>query len=337
MLQHKWIFPSAAALILAACASQPSAPVEDRDLGTARSGTLERTASGDFYTVVRGDTLYAISFRVGVDYRELARFNDIGEPFTIYPGQRIRVPGGQVSSVASAPLRQPSLNAQATTSGVRERDFAPRELPDEPSSGSAVTSGLGEPSNAPGQLISESPSNASTGERVGLSVPPINADNTTLAASAGSSALPSVSSAPKVPLPSAATVPTATLSSVPGAWRWPTEGRVMSTFLAGDPGRKGVDISGTVGQPINAAGDGEVVYSGEGLIGYGQLIIIKHSNALLSAYGHNRKRLVKEGERVKNGQQIAEMGATNGDQPALHFELRQGGKTVDPLRFLPKS
>jgi lipoprotein NlpD len=79
-----------------------------------------------------------------------------------------------------------------------------------------------------------------------------------------------------------------------------------------------------------------VVYSGEGLIGYGQLIIIKHSNALLSAYGHNRKRLVKEGDRVKGGQPIAEMGATNGAQPALHFEIRQGGKPVDPLRYLPR-
>lgn len=329
MTSCKWIVPLAAMMVLlAGCATQPSAPVSDRSLGTATTGTLERTDRGDIYTVVRGDTLYGISFRVGLDYRELADFNGIGEPFTIYPGQRLRIPGGE-PAVASTPMPTPRPSQPAATTPIGERSFDAQPLPEEPRPGSATTQGLGDGRPAPGQLIAE-PAAPTTGARVGLSVPPTTASAGTLTAGAASTTVitpPAVpGTAPKPPLPAVAN----------GAWRWPTEGRVMSTFAAGDPGRKGIDISGQIGQPIVAAGDGEVVYSGEGMIGYGQLIIIKHSNALLSAYGHNRNRLVKEGDRVKAGQQIAEMGATNGDQPALHFEIRQGGKPVDPTRFLPK-
>jgi lipoprotein NlpD len=322
---NRWL-ALAALTLLVGCATQPRAPVEDRDLGVGTTGTLERTAGGDVYTVVRGDTLYAISFRVGLDYRELAEFNGIGDPYTIYPGQRLKIPGGasEPASVASAPVRTTTPPAPAQTAPVVERSFEPQPLPDEP--GTASTQPLDPAAPKPGQLITEpvAPATAA-GARVGLSVPPSGATPTT------------TPSAPKLPA-TASTTPTAPPAAAvaTGGWRWPTEGRVIGTFAAGDPGRKGVDISGQIGQTVVAANDGEVVYSGEGLIGYGQLIIIKHSNALLSAYGHNRKRLVKEGDRVKGGQPIAEMGATNGAQPALHFEIRQGGKPVDPLRYLPR-
>jgi lipoprotein NlpD len=120
------------------------------------------------------------------------------------------------------------------------------------------------------------------------------------------------------------------------AWAWPTEGKIVRRFKPDSPGRKGIDIAGRPGQPVRAAAAGKVVYAGSGLRGYGALIIIKHNNTYLSAYAHNRRLLVKEGQRVRKGQQIAELGATGTDSPKLHFEIRRNGKPVDPLRYLPR-
>ena len=101
------------------------------------------------------------------------------------------------------------------------------------------------------------------------------------------------------------------------------------------PGRKGIQISGELGQSVRAASKGEVVYSGSGLPGYGRLIIVKHSTAFLSAYGYLGRIYVKEGDMVEIGQAIAELGSSNENRPVLHFEIRQDGKPVNPLRFLP--
>jgi lipoprotein NlpD len=118
-------------------------------------------------------------------------------------------------------------------------------------------------------------------------------------------------------------------------WRWPADGKVVGTYVAGDQTKQGLDIAGSAGDPVRAAADGEVVYSGNGLIGYGELIIVKHNANFLSAYGHNRKRMVSEGERVKAGQEIAEMGSTSASRDELHFEIRKNGKPVNPLDYLP--
>ncbi|MDQ3495710.1 MAG: peptidoglycan DD-metalloendopeptidase family protein, partial [Pseudomonadota bacterium] len=120
------------------------------------------------------------------------------------------------------------------------------------------------------------------------------------------------------------------------AWRWPADGQVVTRFVAGEPTRQGIDIAGSAGQPVRAAGDGVVVYSGAGLVGYGELVIIKHDEQWLSAYGHNRTRLVNEGARVSAGQQIAEMGRSGAARDMLHFEIRYHGKPVDPLQYLPR-
>ena len=116
-------------------------------------------------------------------------------------------------------------------------------------------------------------------------------------------------------------------------WIWPTEGRISGHFLKST---KGMDISGKIGQPVLASAAGKVVYSGTGLRGYGKLIIIKHNNAYLSAYAHNNKLLVKEGQTVSRGQVIAEMGKTDSKLVRLHFEIRKNGKPVDPLKYLPR-
>ena len=117
------------------------------------------------------------------------------------------------------------------------------------------------------------------------------------------------------------------------SWRWPTSGSVVKPF--GDGG-KGVDIGGNLGQPVLAAAPGKVVYSGSALKGYGELIIIKHDDVHLSAYGYNRRRLVGEGVTVAAGQPIAELGVGPEQKPVLHFEIRRRGKPVDPSGYLPR-
>ncbi|HEN47226.1 MAG TPA: LysM peptidoglycan-binding domain-containing protein [Mizugakiibacter sp.] len=119
-------------------------------------------------------------------------------------------------------------------------------------------------------------------------------------------------------------------------WYWPLRGPILSAFRTHDPGRQGIDIAGKMGEPVHAVASGVVVYSGSGLIGYGELVIVKHSDTYLSAYGHNRVRLVKEGDRVKAGQVIAEMGSSGASRVELHFEIRRNGKAVNPLNYLPQ-
>jgi len=238
-------------------------------------------ADGNYY-VRRGDTLYAIAFSYGLDAMEVAKLNGISSPYTIYPGQKLKLmsPGGSRGSGRTAgveikPLKAP---APATTRTV--------ETPKPASTESAATTTT-------------------------------TAKTTTRPTAPGTA--PAVASSAKNP----------------GDWKWPTEGRVLRGFVAGDPARNGLDIAGKEGQPVTASAAGQVVYSGNGLIGYGELIIVKHSEDMLSAYAHNRVRLVKEGDEVWAGQKIAEMGRNSSDEQLLHFEIRRLGKPVNPLNYLP--
>jgi lipoprotein NlpD len=121
-----------------------------------------------------------------------------------------------------------------------------------------------------------------------------------------------------------------------GRWTWPAKGAVIGRFSSNGSLNKGIDIAGELGEPVLAASDGSVVYAGSGLRGYGELVIIKHSDTYVSAYGHNRRLLVREGQQVKVGQVIAEMGSTGTDRVKLHFEIRRQGKPIDPVQYLPK-
>lgn len=271
------------ALLVCACASTPPAPVDDLSQGR-RSGASSSGRVAGSYKVQRGDTLYSIAFRNGLDYRDVARANGIGPPYTIYVGQVISLDGRSGASQASPSASKPRSSSRT------------------PPSTSAKP-----PANT--RAASSKPAPAST-----QSAPPPAAQP---AKPAAASAAPTVSSA--------------------GInWRWPATGALISGYVAGDQTRQGINIAGTAGDPVRSAADGEVVYSGNGLIGYGELIIVKHNTSMLSAYGHNRRRLVQEGDPVKAGQQIAEMGSSSASRDMLHFEIRTNGKPVDPLIYLPK-
>lgn len=145
-----------------------------------------------------------------------------------------------------------------------------------------------------------------------------------------------VVSTPVVPSTVRQTSPSPALPASAGGWTWPADGELIALFSSNSSLNKGVDIAGNLGQPVMAASAGNVVYAGSGLRGYGELIIIKHNDTYVSAYGHNRRLLVREGQQVKAGDKIAEMGATGTDRVKLHFEIRRQGKPVDPLQYLPR-
>lgn len=253
------------------------------------------------YTVRSGDTLFGIAFRHGLDYRELAARNRIPPPYTIYPGQRLSLGAARVASaprpVRTRPVATPS---RGSVTGMP----AP------------VRDGRRDPAAA---SVSALPPDRTTGPALPTTPP----------AATPRVIAPATSPASLEPAPLPATVGA-------GGWRWPTQGQLIGRFAAGDPKRQGLDIAGTAGQAVVAASDGVVVYSGAGLVGYGELIIIKHSDEWLSAYAHNRKRLVGEGTAVKAGQPIAELGRSGTSRDMLHFEVRRNGKPVDPLQVLPK-
>jgi lipoprotein NlpD len=165
---------------------------------------------------------------------------------------------------------------------------------------------------------------------------PVASTTTSTTTSSSGSVKTTVISKPvtTVPPPAAGSVPPAGPS--PKGWTWPSNGVLIGKFSSNGSLNKGIDIAGDLGQPVLAASDGSVVYAGSGLRGYGELVIIKHSDTYVSAYGHNRRLLVREGQQVKAGQTIAEMGSTGTDRVKLHFEIRRQGKPVDPLQFLPR-
>ncbi|MEN5237200.1 MULTISPECIES: peptidoglycan DD-metalloendopeptidase family protein [Pseudomonas] len=174
-------------------------------------------------------------------------------------------------------------------------------------------------------VVTSSPSSSSktTVIRRPAGTPPPPASNGKSATSASSSSSQTVAQVPAA-------------ERAVGGWTWPANGVLIGKFASNGSLNKGIDIAGDLGQPVFAAADGAVVYAGSGLRGYGELIIIKHSDTYVSAYGHNRRLLVREGQQVKAGQTIAEMGSTGTDRVKLHFEIRRQGKPVDPLQFLPR-
>ncbi|MET0983634.1 MAG: peptidoglycan DD-metalloendopeptidase family protein [Telluria sp.] len=295
-------------LIAGCTTSTRQVPIVERPVGSsaqsrapARAEQPRPDARGT-YTVRRGDTLLRIALDHGQDYRELVAWNNLRDPDDIKVGQLLRVAPSERAE-RSAVVTQPVPMPPETKPSV-PRKTTPRA--DKRPADSDVA---------------DAPRDSRSGERAETVVA---AANTSIAA----------------PAPAAAAVTAARVGATVTAlddekltWMWPSDGRIVATFDEGK--NKGIDIAGRAGQQVMAAGAGKVMYAGSGIRGYGNLVIVKHSNSLLSAYAHNRAIVVKEGDNVAKGQVIAEMGDSDADSVKLHFEIRQQGKPVDPSRFLP--
>ena len=277
---------------------------------------------GNTYKVNKGDTMFLIAYLAGIDVKELAALNNMTEPYSLSLGQTLKISNcGTKTVTTTVPVKQPAAATATTT--------AAPTTPAEPAV--TYTSGAnGTQMGSDGTIIGPIKSGAGVAN--------------------GAPAMVPVATTPVTPAttPSVPTTPVENTNSTPinanvvapiasnVAWQWPTSGNIIQGFSNTDGGNKGIDISGSRGQAVKAAASGRVVYAGNALRGYGNLIIIKHNDDFLSAYAHNDKILVADQQEVKAGQEIAKMGSSGTNTVKLHFEIRYKGKSVDPVRYLPR-
>jgi lipoprotein NlpD len=300
-------------VLIAGCMTRSPAPVSDRTVqpkAATKASPAARPAPGPadarpaFYTVRSGDTLYSIALDHGLDYRELAAWNGITNPGAIRAGQQLRMTAPQAVATTTAPFK--------TAPGVEGRPIAGTPGPGT-GSASPGAPAAGQAAMTPDGIVTQPQ---------GVKVPYSEQAYAQLASikpPAAPSARPQGAPAP---------------DDGEIAFGWPATGKLVGSFNG--TSSKGIAIAGTLGQPVLASAAGKVIYSGEGIRGMGKFIVVRHSDALLSVYGHNRELLVKYGDSVRKGQKIAEMGSTDADQVKLHFEVRRFGKPVDPLTLLPQ-
>lgn len=296
------------AMLLSACGTTGvQAPVVERQHTPGTTSASEaRDRDPALYTVKRGDTLLRIALEHGQNYRDLAAWNNISDVNDIKVDQVLRVlpPSGDTGGAQTSAVVMPAITEVRPAAPVVPKKNGPR----------------GEKRPYSDATLAELRSDAGVAESPSAAPPaaPLAVPAKAAVATSGTGA------------PAAAVV---AAGDEKLSWMWPSEGKVIGTFDEGK--NKGVDIAGKAGQQVVAAGAGKVMYAGSGIRGYGNLVIVKHSNSLLSAYAHNRSILVKEGQSVNKGQAIAEMGDSDADRVKLHFEIRQQGKPVDPSKFLP--
>ena len=321
------------ALLVGGCASSSLAPIEQKSfskpaplakVATPRKPPQVSATPPAVYRVAAGDTLYSIAWRYGLDARDIGRWNQLDNFNRILVGQslvlRDRSASGSPAGLALAPatLGKP-VPLSATPSALPRPIDANTEVAGVAGAPAATAITPAGTTGTPG-----TPSTPGTTGTTGTTGTP---------GMPGMPGMPEVADAAEAEDDAAPEVSGGARTSGGIAWRWPATGTAKNTVAA--TGAVGLDITGKRGQPVSAAADGQVVYSGNGLRGYGQLVIIKHNEVFLSAYAHNDKLLVVEGAKVKAGQQIAAMGDSEADVVALHFEIRQGGKAVAPRQFLP--
>ena len=267
---------------------------------------------GNTYKVNKGDTMFLIAYLTGMDVKDLASMNNMKEPYSLSVGQTLKISNCSTKTVT-------------TTVPVKTTAPAAPAAPAEPEV--TYTPGAnGTQIGSDGTVIGPIKSGVATG---GASTPAFT-NNTPSTPVTTTTQVETTTN--DTPINANVVAPVA--SNV--AWQWPTQGNVIQGFSNSDGGNKGVDISGSRGQAIKAAASGRVVYAGNALRGYGNLIIIKHNDDFLSAYAHNDKILVSDQQEVKAGQEIAKMGSTGTNAVKLHFEIRYKGKSVDPVRYLPR-
>ena len=307
-----------ATFILSACGGLPSnAPIDDRTNPVKSKNQTTKSeevkAEGEaviidkpgFYTVKKGDTLSRISQKFNQRLPDLVDWNKLSDPNAIQAGQVLRIEPEEGVSVAPA-----DLNA-----GIEVK----------PLNGNSAPVPAQPPVNKKGPLGNKTVYSEQVNPNSLKSEPVSTAASTSSNAAPNTAPTPTPSNAPT----SAASNSPTTAS--PSKFIWPTNGSVIKNFEAN---KKGIDISGQAGQSVVAVGDGTVLYANN-MRGYGNLVIIDHADGIVSAYAHNKSLIVKEGQSVTKGQQIAEMGNTDSDNVKLHFEMRQLGKPVDPASLLP--
>ncbi|MBN8445809.1 MAG: peptidoglycan DD-metalloendopeptidase family protein [Gammaproteobacteria bacterium] len=271
-----WASALTIGFLLGGCSSSYApAPVDE----VASARVKKPTITARTYQVKKGDTLFSIAFRAGMDYRSLAKLNRIPEPFTIYVGQVLVV--AEDSSYQTV-MRGPSNQSKTANANY------------------------------------SNPVNSATSSKQAKVVASSNKSRY------GQSQQDKDPEKPK----------NTAFNAKSGQWLWPVKGPILAKFSQQEHGNKGLDIGGALGTPIKAAAAGQVVYAGNALRGYGNLIIIRHNDDFLSAYAHNHRLLVKERDTVTAGQLIAEMGNTDAERIQLHFEIRFRGRSVDPLQYL---
>lgn len=339
-------------LLLAGCATRTPAPVIERRPAVpppamaampappaplqavpAPPPPPEKDWRPELYVVKRGDTLYAIALEHGLDYRELAAMNNIGNLNVIRVGQvlRLRPPGEPLASgPGPGPVSAPLVSVSPVTD---VRPVAPVGAVRPPAERVNTDTYKAQP-----KAIKLPYSDAALAQ-LQASAPKLEAAPAP-APTMAAVAPPSASAAPPV----TAAVPPAQPPVPPRAaadagddrvdWGWPVRGKIVSGYSE-SASLKGIDIGGAVGLPIVASAPGRVVYAGSGLRGYGKLVIVKHNKTFLSAYAHLDQISIREGQNVNKGQELGRMGNSDADQVKLHFEIRAMGKPVDPLRYLP--
>lgn len=314
---------AAAGMFLAGCGAQQrqgAAPVEviaiDKDPITLPSPD-DPVWRPDYHVVSKGETLGAIALDYGLDYRDLALWNNIPNPDLIEVGQRLQLhpPATQPEVTAIKPVK-----ADAPTLSKVEKDDV--EAPSNVGRVTRAQVGVGGGRKEATAYVSDP---------IALKIPYSEGEAERLFGQGGGAERASLA----VRAPSASAGPPRNTREQRGVvWSWPANGKLSDSF---SDANKGIDISGARGQPIYASADGTVIYAGSGLKGYGQMVIVKHAGDWLSTYAHNDKIFVAEGEAVTRGHLIAEMGDTGADRVSLHFEIRRGSDAYDPQQFLPKN
>ena len=305
-------------VLLCACTSRFPAPVADVD------ATPRFIDSGRTHRVNAGETLVVVAWIYELDVAALARVNNLRVSDALTPGQILSVDlRGQPVSARAANTGAVTTTAAAVTTGIRRAPLESAPIGRQPLPESTPL-----PQNNPPLPANNAPPPQNTAP---ANPAPIARADTTPAPQARVETPPvsePAATAPSTPAPAAD-------PNAPIAWAWPARGNVIGRFSDTDADNKGIKLGGNEGDTVMAAADGEVVYTGNGLLRYGELVIIKHNERFLSAYAHNKVINVKEGERVTRGQKIAELGSTGIDRDMLHFEIRLDGKPVDPLQYLP--
>jgi lipoprotein NlpD len=295
--------------------------------GAVRRATSTSVAPGARETshVMRpGETLYAVSTQNGLSVRDVMAWNDITDPSRIAVGQVIRL-----TPPTAAPAQTAAVTAPIQTAP------APQTInPAASVQAHALVQAQTRAENQPKTFHKTGPK--------AVKMPYSDERYAEMRAQTQrqiAAATPQKTVAPDATVPAAVPAqpvqPAQPAVADTGSWIWPTQGKVVTRFSE-SASLKGIDIVGGIGQPVVAASAGRVVYVGSGLRGYGKLVIIKHNDTYLTVYAHNRAIVVKQGEQVRQGQKIAEMGNTDADQVKLHFEIRKNGRPVDPLQYLPR-